>query len=495
MLWSKLLKNLTKIVPVLIVMLIITGLCGCAEGVAPQNEAVSEVSEAASGVNAGGNGSEAALPVGINDSDSEDVSGLDSDSGPADDKTADGASEADTTTDASDNGDNTGDNTSSFSVHYIDVGQGDCTLVCCDGRSMLIDAGPNDKGTAIQMYLMKQGIKALDYLVLTHPDSDHIGSADVIITKFNIKKVIMSPYPKENEYWKDVADAMDYRNYAWFVPKTGEKFDLGRAKVEILQSKLYDDSNNSSIILMVYYGDTRFLFTGDAEKEAESDLEKSGADIRADVYQAGHHGSNTASSESFVRAVAPEYAVISSGKGNSYGHPHKEPLDLFKKLGIKIFRLDEQSDVVAYSDGKTVTWSASPSDNYEAGMAGLTTDNTISPVTTDNVANGGTDRSNAAGDADKNSGNSDPALNSATESSGNDTNVSGNAGTSDNWEYGTAPEGASYIGNINNMKLHRADCDKLPIQKNQVLFDTLEEAENAGFTRDNQCKVCHPFVE
>ena len=149
---------------------------------------------------------------------------------------------------------------------------------------------------------------------------------------------------------------------------------------------------------------------------------------------------------------------------------------------------------MAYSDGKTVTWSASPSDNYEAGTAGLTTDNTISPVTTDNAANGGTDRSNAAGDADKNSGNSDPALNSATESSGNDADSSGNADTPDsNWDYGIAPEGAVYIGNINNMKLHRADCNKLPEQQNQVLFDSLEEAENAGFSKNNQCRVCFPF--
>ena len=348
---------------------------------------------------------------------------------------------------------------------------------------MRSDAGPNDKGTAIQMYLKKQGIEALDYLVLTHPDSDHIGSADVIITKFNIKKVIMSPYPKENEYWRDVAEAMDYRGYAWFVPKTGEKFDLDKAKVEILQSKFYDDSNNSSIILRVTYGNTRFLFTGDAEIEAENDLEKSGTDIRANVYQAGHHGSNTASSESFVKAVNPEYVVISCGKDNSYGHPHQESLDLFKKLGIKIFRLDEQADIIAYSDGKTVTWSTSPSDNYEAGKNDSATDNIIVPVNTDNEVKDNTDRSKTDNTSDEN-----------VDASGNETNVSGNAGASDNeFQFGTAPEGAAYIGNINNMKLHRANCNSLPEQQNQVLFDTLEEAESAGFDKDNQCKRCFPY--
>ena len=469
-------KRCKYIVPILVVMLIIAGLCGCSGTERPRNKVVS-------GTDSGQR---------IAEIDSEDDYPLEEEKREtARPEMTDKSSELDSPVTDKDDTDKTretskdGDDSTSmaFSVHYIDVGQGDCTLVCCNGRSMLIDAGPNDKGTAIQMYLKKQGIEVLDYFVLTHPDSDHIGSADVIITKFNIKKVIMSPYPKENEYWRDVAEAMDYKGYAWFVPKTGEKFDLDKAKVEILQSKLYDDSNNSSIILRITYGDIRFLFTGDAEMVAENDLEKSGTDIRANVYQAGHHGSNTASSESFVKAVNPEYVVISCGKDNSYGHPHQESLDLFKKLGIRIFRLDEQTNVIAYSDSKTVSWSTSPSDNYEAGTYDGAADNIIVPENTDNEAKDITKRSKTVNTFDENA-----------DTSGNEANASENAGASDNeFRFGTAPEGASYIGNINNMKLHRADCNSLPKQQNQVLFDTLEEAESAGFDKDNQCKICIPY--
>ena len=263
-----------------------------------------------------------------------------------------------------------------FEVHFIDVGQGDATLIRCGDQAMLIDAGENDKGTAIQYYLRKQGVEALTYFVLTHPDSDHIGSADVIITKFNIDHVLMPDYEKDNSTYRQMMEALDYRGMKEEIVAAaeesdnsiddtpyavGKSFELGEAVCTILGPiQQYDDPNSSSIVLLVQYGDTRFLFTGDAGKEAESDIlaycADNGISLQADVYKAGHHGSSTSSGEELLEAVKPAYTVISCGEDNSYGHPHKETVERFRMRGIQMFRTDEQGSVVAYSDGTSIVW-------------------------------------------------------------------------------------------------------------------------------------------
>lgn len=266
-----------------------------------------------------------------------------------------------------------------FEVHFIDVGQGDATLIKCGDQAMLIDAGEDDKGTAIQYYLMKQGVENLDYLILTHPDSDHIGSADVIITKFDIDHVLMPDYEKDNSTYRRMMEALGYRGMKQEIVAmaegsdgaaddasytVGSSFTLGEAVCTILGPvKQYDDPNNSSIALLVQYGDTGFLFTGDAEEKAESDILEycadNGISLQADVYKAGHHGSSTSSSEALLSAVNPVWTVISCGKDNSYGHPHTETVESFQMQGIQIYRTDEQGSVVACSDGENISWEIS----------------------------------------------------------------------------------------------------------------------------------------
>ena len=281
-------------------------------------------------------------------------------------------------------------------VHFLDVGQGDCTLIICDGQSMLIDTAEDEKGTAIQYYLVEQGVEELDYLILTHPDSDHIGSADVIITKFHIDHILMPDYGKDNRTYERMMDAMEYKGvkaeivgpdagdgveqsgessqaqadtsqspassaqngYTW---TTGDSFTLGSAVCTILgPTDTYDDPNNASIALLIEHGENRFLFTGDAEKKAEKDILEScslkGISLWADVYKVGHHGSNTSSCEELLDAVSPQYTVISCGKDNSYGHPQEETLEKFAKRGIEVYRTDEQGNIVAISDGTQITW-------------------------------------------------------------------------------------------------------------------------------------------
>lgn len=255
---------------------------------------------------------------------------------------------------------------SDLEVHFIDVGQGNATLIRCGDHAMLIDAGENDKGTALQLYLQKQGIKKLDYLVLTHADADHIGGADVIITKFKIDTVFMSPVKKDTKTYKDVIQALSQRSLSYCTPKVGSVYELGDATFTILApNDDYKDVNEASIAVMVKRGENTFLFTGDAGEEAEEDMMQNGLSLDADVYLAGHHGSRYSSSEAFLDTVTPEFTVLSCGEGNTYGHPHAQTLNNLRARGVKVFRTDEQGSIVAVSDGKEITWNCAPSETWQ----------------------------------------------------------------------------------------------------------------------------------
>jgi len=262
---------------------------------------------------------------------------------------------------------------SEMQVHFIDVGQGDSTLVVCDGEAMLIDAGDNSKGTTVQLYLKKQGIKELKYLVLTHPDADHIGGADVIVTKFGIENLFMSYFTKDNKTYDELIRAIDDKGLKWTTPNVGNTYSLGGAEFTIIApNATYSDPNNASIGLVLRNGEDSFLFTGDGEEEAEYDILANGLDISCDVYKAGHHGSKTASTRSFVEKTGASVAVISCAPDNSYGHPHAEPMNRFRSMGMKLFRTDEQGSIVATSTGNGITWNCSPSDSWQAGEASTT---------------------------------------------------------------------------------------------------------------------------
>ena len=263
-----------------------------------------------------------------------------------------------------------GEEASGLEVHFIDVGQGDATLIKADGHAMLIDAGENDKGTAVQLYLKKQGVDRLDYLVLTHTDSDHIGGADVIISKFDIGQIFLSDFKKDNKTYRELMDSMKSRNMTFSIPEVGSEYALGDAVFSIIApNDTYDDPNNSSIALIMDYGENSFLFSGDCEEEAEQDILENGMNLDVDVYQVGHHGSRSSSTEDFLDAMSPEYAVISCAEGNSYGHPHAQTLNNLRARRIKVFRTDEQGSIVAYSDGTDITWNCSPSDSWQSGEA------------------------------------------------------------------------------------------------------------------------------
>lgn len=257
---------------------------------------------------------------------------------------------------------------STMEVHFIDVGQGDCTLIACDGEYMLIDAGTDDMGTYIQNYLYKQHVSKLTYLILTHNDADHIGSADVIITKFDIGRVFLTSLNSGTRTYRDMVSAMSSKGYEGCRAQVGDVYRLGGATFTIVApNREYTDTNNSSIAIVLQHGRKRFLLTGDAGEEAERNIANNGIDISSDVYKAGHHGSKTSSSESFLDEVKPTYCIISCGEKNEYFHPHATTLARLRSRGIKVFRTDEQGTIIVHSNGEKLSWNCPPSETYRPG--------------------------------------------------------------------------------------------------------------------------------
>lgn len=258
--------------------------------------------------------------------------------------------------------------TEDLTVHFLDIGQGDCTLLTQGEHAMLIDAGDNDQGTKVQSYLEYLGISSLDYLVLTHPDADHIGGADVVIYKFDCNTILMPERKTDTRTYDDVIQAMKSKDYTAIHPEVGDSYAFGESSFTILSpARNYEDSNDCSIVLRLTHGGNTFLFTGDAEEEAENDMLASGMDLSADVLKVGHHGSHTSTSDAFLDAVSPTYAVISCETGNSYGHPHAETLNKLRAAGVQLFRTDDQGTITVTSDGSTLTWNTSPSDDWVSG--------------------------------------------------------------------------------------------------------------------------------
>ncbi len=246
-------------------------------------------------------------------------------------------------------------------VHYIDVGQGDCELVECDGKYMLIDAGENGYEDAVINYLRKLGVEKLDYIVASHQHSDHIGGMAEVLSEFNADKIIMPRLTKEqtptNSTYKDFLQAVQNSEAKVIEAKVGAKYTLGTSEFEILGPVTNDaeDINNMSVVMRLEFGEKSFLFTGDAETEEEKEILENGAYLDCDVLKAGHHGSSTSSSKDFLSAVTPEICIISCGEDNKYGHPNESAVKRIKKQTEIIYRTDICGDIIIESDGKDLS--------------------------------------------------------------------------------------------------------------------------------------------
>lgn len=309
-----------------------------------------------------------------------------------------------------------------LTIHFIDVGQADCALLECDGEYMLIDGGNRDDGQLVVSYLQQQGVEELTAVVCTHAHEDHVGGLPSVLAVYPTQAV----YAPTNTYASKVFDSFlyytDQQRLSVTIPTPGDELTLGGATLTVLGPvKSYPDANNTSIVLKLSYGDTFFLFTGDMETQAETDMLdywEGRMDFTCDVLKVGHHGSNTSTSYRLLHEVSPTHGVISVGEGNDYGHPHKEPLSRLKQAGVVVLRTDRLGHVIARSDGETVsfTWenqNAQPED--------------------------------------------------------------------------VVPADSHFIGNKNSKKFHAPGCANLPTEKNQVIFDSYQDAIDAGFSPCGSC--------
>lgn len=246
----------------------------------------------------------------------------------------------------------------SFTIHFIDVGQADSALVTCDGHSMLIDGGNADDSNLVYSVLQRETKGHLDYVIGTHAHEDHIGGLSGAFEADTADVTFCPVTEYDSKAFRNFKARADERGGGITVPEVGDTFTLGEATVTVVAvNSVPEDTNNTSIVIRIVYGDTSFLFTGDAEQETEEKILESGQDIESTVLKVGHHGSNTSTSQTFLDAVSPTYAVISCGKDNSYGHPHSETLAKLASAGVEVFRTDELGDIYCTSDGTEVTFS------------------------------------------------------------------------------------------------------------------------------------------
>ncbi len=330
-------------------------------------------------------------------------------------------------------------------VDYIDVGQGDSILITTpDGVNMLIDAGEGEgKSGAVTSYLTQRGIDEIDTVIATHPHSDHINAMDEVLDSTEVEHFYMPDVSHTTKDFENMLDALEDVEDIKAV-KAGDTFSLGQqvsCRVLAPCSESYEDLNDYSVVLKLTYGETDFIFMGDAEALSEEEILAAGEDVSADVLKCGHHGSSSSSSPDFVEAVDPQYAVISCGVDNSYGHPDSETLSVLDSFGITVLRTDKQGTITIESDGNNIIYN-----------------DTASAVSEEAVQT--TNESEAVFKDSRENETSSPVESEIT-----------------------------YIGNINSKKFHKSDCSTLPAEKNRVYFSSRQEALQQGYS---PCGKCDP---
>lgn len=249
----------------------------------------------------------------------------------------------------------------SLRIHFIDVGQAEAILVQAPEATLLIDAGENNQGSLVTDYLAAQGVDHLDWVIGTHAHSDHIGGMDYVIEHCDVRQVMLYPLPPEltpsTKTYLDLLQAIDDKGLQITPAEPGLQLDLGGGALLTVLGPLIevDDQNELSIVCRIDFGQTSALLTGDCETESEQALLDAHSNLQADLLGVGHHGSKTSTSQAFLQQVEPQFAAISVGLDNSYGHPGEEVLQRLEKAGAQIWRTDIHGSIVFTSDGSQFT--------------------------------------------------------------------------------------------------------------------------------------------
>lgn len=334
---------------------------------------------------------------------------------------------------------------STFNIHFIDVGQADAALIECDGHYMLIDGGNKADSNVIYSVLKNAGVSKLDIVVGTHAHEDHIGGLPGAYNYCSADLTLCPVKSYDSDAFEDFVKYANQEGGGITVPSVGNTYSLGSAIVKILGVNGGSDANDTSIVLRIDYGETSFLFTGDAERDAEQAILNSGEDLSATVLKVGHHGSDTSTSYLFLREIMPQYAVISVGDGNSYGHPTEDVLSRLRDAEVTTFRTDMQGDIICTSDGSTVSFAVERNANADtladagAGSLQITDSPVIDSVITD-----------------------------------------------------SEDQGTDYVGNMNTKKFHYDWCssvDRMKESNKYYYTGTREEMIAQGY---EPCKNCNP---
>ena len=347
---------------------------------------------------------------------------------------------------------------SSFSVRFIDVGQGDAALIECDQHYMMIDGGSAKDSDKIYTILRNSNISHLDFVIGSHPDEDHVGGLAGALNYATATMVLCSDTAGTSDGFQNFKKYADKNGGGIIVPSIGDQYQLGSALITILGVNAGIESNDSSIVLKIQYGETSFLFTGDAEAEAEQALLNNEADLSANVLKVAHHGSSSSSSEQFLSAVQPDCAVISVGAENTYLHPTDDVLNRIALNGAQICRTDLQGDIVITSDGNKLSISTEKTASAEELMV---SGEAAAEIIAREAQTKAEEEERAKAEAD--------SKNTSTESYNID-----------------------YILNKNSKKFHYPDCKsvKQMKEKNKIYFNgTRNEVISQGY---DSCGNCHP---
>lgn len=245
-----------------------------------------------------------------------------------------------------------------LTVHYIDVGQADCMLLIAGETTILIDGGNTDTALDVLSYLQRHGVEELDLMVNTHPHGDHLGGLPTVLAEIPTETIWSTTKEYDSYTFDRFCYFADQQDTLIQVPAPGTTYKEGALSVTVLGplGSNYSDLNDTSLVLMVEFGQRKFLFTGDMEAYAERELVHANVDLEADVLKVGHHGSYSSTSQIFLNAVDPEYSIISCGRDNEYGHPHDAPVNRLNQADVTLFRTDLMGSIVVMTDGSQLAF-------------------------------------------------------------------------------------------------------------------------------------------
>ena len=247
---------------------------------------------------------------------------------------------------------------SGLEIHFLDVGQADAAIIQCDGETMMIDGGDAGDSSLVYAYLMRTlGVGYIKAMIATHPHADHIGGLSGALNACTVGTVYSSVTQYDSEAFSSLLKYAQRQGISITVPQPGDTFTLGSDVVEFLApQRSHGSVNDLSLVVRIDYGETSFLFTGDAEWDSEHAMVDSGCELSATLLKVGHHGSDTSSGYVFLREVMPQYAVISVGADNTYGHPADAVLSRLRDAGATVYRTDLHGTIICHSDGQTLTF-------------------------------------------------------------------------------------------------------------------------------------------